>query len=70
MIEPEYRTKSLVNAAHLVALGHEPLGVGHDRDGKPVLRFTVNVLPDLARYQKAKADLEQVLEKPPKINGQ
>lgn len=60
MCRVEVRTLSVTTAGHLIAVGHEPLGIAENRDGRYAIRFAAEATTDLQRFQAAKARAEQL----------
>jgi hypothetical protein len=59
--EMEVRTRSIVTAATLMVLGHEPLEVRRDYNGGQ-FRFPPSAEADLRRYLAAKLHAEQLIQ--------
>jgi hypothetical protein len=58
--EIEVRTRSIVTAAALMLLGHEPIEVRRDPNGGQ-FRFPPSAEADLRRYLAAKQHAEQLI---------
>jgi hypothetical protein len=57
----EVRTRSLVTAATLLLLGHEPLEIRRDANGVQ-FRFAPSAETDLKRYFAAKQQVEHLID--------